>query len=343
MNRSKIEWCDHTWNPITGCRHNCPYCYAKKMTARFCGDVRLNMMAKSDYQKEDAADGTGKVYSLDKPMLNETGKILTYPFGFEPTYHRYRKKALDTLKMGNNIFVCAMADLFGAWVPDQWIREIILECVKRPIHNYLFLTKNPQRFTQFRVPTGLDNMWYGTSITGKGDTDKFNYLPAFCNTFVSLEPLQAAIETLNNVMFRQVRWIIIGAETGYQKDKIIPDPGWIEHIVAEADKNDIPVFMKDSLIPVIGERNIRREFPEQLQKSQISPKMMQKLYGVCSKCGTALKKSDMIALQARIRRGEPAKQFGFMCRRCFMDFCIGLGIDIPFEELQEGVNRENED
>lgn len=31
MNRSKIEWCDHTWNPITGCLHNCPYCYAKRM------------------------------------------------------------------------------------------------------------------------------------------------------------------------------------------------------------------------------------------------------------------------------------------------------------------------
>lgn len=46
MNKSKIEWCDHTWNPITGCRHNCEYCYARRMTARFAGDVRLNKMAK---------------------------------------------------------------------------------------------------------------------------------------------------------------------------------------------------------------------------------------------------------------------------------------------------------
>lgn len=35
VNKSKIEWCDHTWNPITGCRHNCSYCYARRMTARF--------------------------------------------------------------------------------------------------------------------------------------------------------------------------------------------------------------------------------------------------------------------------------------------------------------------
>ncbi len=78
---------------------------------------------------------------FDGPMLNETGKPLIYPFGFEPTYHRYRLDTLDKLKMGNNIFVGAMTDMFGAWVPDQWIKEVFAECVKRPIHNYLFLTK----------------------------------------------------------------------------------------------------------------------------------------------------------------------------------------------------------
>lgn len=35
MNKSGIEWCDHTWNPITGCRHGCSYCYADKMSLRF--------------------------------------------------------------------------------------------------------------------------------------------------------------------------------------------------------------------------------------------------------------------------------------------------------------------
>ena len=73
MNRSKIEWCDHTWNPITGCRHNCPYCYARRMTARFAGDVRLNLMAKKDYSLVPAADGGINLYILDEPMLNETG------------------------------------------------------------------------------------------------------------------------------------------------------------------------------------------------------------------------------------------------------------------------------
>lgn len=37
MNKSKIEWCDYTWNPVTGCLHNCPYCYARGIGLRFEG------------------------------------------------------------------------------------------------------------------------------------------------------------------------------------------------------------------------------------------------------------------------------------------------------------------
>lgn len=343
MNRSKIEWCDHTWNPITGCRHNCPYCYARKNIARFSGDARLNRMAKMDYCMESAADGSGEVYSLDGPMLNETGNPLIYPFGFEPTYHRYRLDTLDKLKMGKNIFVGAMADMFGAWVPDQWIEEVLSECVKRPIHNYLFLTKNPERYCKYGVPDA-DNMWYGTSITRENEMCLFNQLPAFCNTFVSIEPILEELKPKeHNVMFQQVKWIIIGAETGRQKDKVIPDTEWIRDIVAEADKSGVPVYMKDSLVSIVGEENMRREFPKQLQKSKLSPKMAKKLFDVCTKCGTRLKKSNMIALLARKKRGEQPRQFGFMCWDCFADFCKELCIDMPFRGEQGGAKVENED
>lgn len=29
MNKTGIEWTDFTWNPVTGCLHDCPYCYAR--------------------------------------------------------------------------------------------------------------------------------------------------------------------------------------------------------------------------------------------------------------------------------------------------------------------------
>jgi protein gp37 len=35
MNRTKIEWCDYSWNPVTGCLHGCWYCYARKLFTRF--------------------------------------------------------------------------------------------------------------------------------------------------------------------------------------------------------------------------------------------------------------------------------------------------------------------
>ena len=57
MNRSKIEYIDYTWNPITGCQHHCEYCYARKMAKRFAGNIRLNKMAKKDYSLVLSADG----------------------------------------------------------------------------------------------------------------------------------------------------------------------------------------------------------------------------------------------------------------------------------------------
>ena len=137
------------------------------------------------------------------------------------------------------------------------------------------------------------------------------------------------IVSKHNVMFRQVDWIIIGAETGRNKNKIVPELQWIKDIVVKADYNSVPVFMKDSLVPIVGEENMRREFPKQLQHSEISPKLKAKLFDGCASCKAHLRKSERITLLARSKRGEQPKQFGFMCRDCFKEFCKGLGLDIP--------------
>lgn len=41
--------------------------------------------------------------------------------------------------------------------------------------------------------------------------------------------------------------VIIGAETGKRKDKVVPEREWIEGIIEESDKAGIAVFMKESL------------------------------------------------------------------------------------------------
>ncbi len=330
MNKSKIEWCDYTWSPITGCRHNCKYCYARGMTTRFAGDVRLNKMAKSDYSLVSAADGDGKLYVLEKPMLNETGNALVYPFGFEPTFHRYRMDYPAKLKMGKNIFVGAMADMFGSWVPDNWIREVMAVCDGFPIHNYLFLTKNPLRYGKYGVPTGMENLWFGTTITMSTEVVRAHFLPEGCKKFVSIEPLLADIRPEENKwMFKQVDWVIIGAETGRNRQKTVPRQEWVRKIVQEADAAGIPVFMKDSLVPIVGDESVRRDFPDQLMRSEISPKMEKRLFSLCAQCNARMKKSDMITLLARSRRGEQPKQFGFICKGCFRGLCSSMGLDVP--------------
>lgn len=330
MNRSKIDWCDHTWNPITGCRHGCEYCYARKMIFRFSGDVRLNLMAQEDYTTQEAPDGSKEVYALEKPMLNSTGHGLVYPFGFEPTLHRYRMNALDKLKMGNNIFVGAMADMFGEWVPDEWISEVLNICVNNTMHNYLFLTKNPKRYTVFGVPTGMQNIWYGTSITKETEMNNFNSLPAGCKTFVSIEPI---LEDLNpehhNILFRKVDWVILGAETGYRRKKVTPSWEWIKRIVLVADAVGTPVFMKDSLRDIVDEKNMRREYPAELLRRKQSQKVKARLEGDCCQCGIHLRKNEMIALSARSKRGQQPKQFAYMCKECFVEFCNENGVEVP--------------
>lgn len=257
MNKTKIDWCDSTWNPVTGCLHGCEYCYARGIANRFAPYDLPHITEEGVFKH---------INDLESPIMTNCNdgknRIYAYPYGFEPTFHRYRLDEYQK-KNGRNIFVCSMSDLFGEWVPDSWIDGVMNACKVAPQHNYLFLTKNVERYIEYGVPMGK-NMWYGTSITKESDVHLFNSLPAFCNTFVSIEPILENLQVENgNIMFRQVDWFIIGAETGRRKDKIIPKKKWIEDIVNECRKNNKPIFMKSSIADIWGEPLIQ-EFPKQL-------------------------------------------------------------------------------
>lgn len=244
MKKTKIDWCDSTWNPVTGCLHECKYCYARSISERFSGKKVLKYGSRT---------------ILDKPVLIN-GKVSPYPYGFKPTFHRYHLN--DYIgKKGRNIFVCSMADLFGSWVPDSWIEEVFKACENAPQHNYLFLTKNPRRYvelinnTDFFVKT-KSNMWFGYSYTGKECTQWWK--PDY-NIFASVEPILEPIE------IPRCKWLIVGAETGRRKDKVVPERKWIEYIVNECRKANIPVFMKSSLADIWGKQLIQ-EFPKELRE-----------------------------------------------------------------------------
>ena len=143
MKETKIEWCDSTWNPVTGCFHGCEYCYARGIAKRFGGASRTDYEGDCDW----CAEAEGRIHDLHDPVEDpDRGKSKApYPFEFDPTFHRYRLKQPKVWHEPRVIFVCSMADLFGEWVPDEWIDEVFKVCEEAPQHTYLFLTKNPSR------------------------------------------------------------------------------------------------------------------------------------------------------------------------------------------------------
>lgn len=262
MNKTKIDWCDVSWNPVTGCRHGCEYCYARGIAHRFGG--RNNALTLRDCGVHTTKEGC---YEVEDPVPNtRNGKVVSapFPFGFEPTFHSYRLCQPENTKKPQTIFVCSMADLFGAWVPDEWIEAVFKACLKAPQHRYLFLTKNPGRYIDLWNSGALpreDNFWYGSTATN-GD------MPVFfsdkVNTFVSMEPLSGPFEDRGSAPDTPFAdWFIIGAETGNRKEKVVPKREWIDSIVKHAKKYGKPVFMKSSLIPIMGEGSMRQELPWQ--------------------------------------------------------------------------------
>lgn len=275
MKKTKIEWCDSTWNPVTGCYHDCEYCYARTMVNRFGAKPNPDFAEKivvleNPVFKEKKSDALPKINPKREP----------YPYGFIPTLHKYRLHDCEYKhQKGRNIFVCSMADLFGDWVPDEWIDEVMKACANAPKHNYLFLTKNPKRYFQYfegswqMIPSEFDfskvTLFTGTTVTDQDDYDKyFNAGDLVYCDFLSIEPIHEMIDLayFSYSVDPRIKWVIIGAETGNRKDKVVPEKEWIDEIVEQCDECGVPVFMKDSLVPIIGEENMRREFPKELKK-----------------------------------------------------------------------------
>lgn len=281
--RTKIDWCDASWNPVTGCLHGCEYCYARRIAERFGAREIYDPECQCQRHliERGMLTGTGKPLELDYPweQKNKDGSITNaaYPFGFEPTFHRYRLDEPKRWKKPRTIFVCSMADLFGYWVPDGWIAEVLKTCDAAPQHRYLFLTKAPSRYEKISsLMPSWEEMYLEKSrpvmMFGASATDDAMMAVAYKSNaeWVSVEPILEPIEPEwfisasgsngDYSTFRRWEWVVIGAETGNSKHKTVPKREWVEEIVKVCKEYGTPVFMKDSLRDLMRD-GFRQEFP----------------------------------------------------------------------------------
>ena len=289
LHKSRIDWCDYTWNPVTGCRHGCSYCYARRIADRFkpqaCERPAIEPV-------EYLPHGSG-LYCIDTPsqVVDQDGRRLRgtpYPKGFEPTFHEYTLDFPQRLEKPSKIFVSSMGDLFGEWVPDGWIERTFEAAEKAPQHTYLFLTKNPSRYLEMALAKRLperENFWYGTTIVAP--ENPFFFARGY-KTFLSIEPMlepfpRESESGMNPFYMTSIGWVIIGAMTGPGSKRQQPERQWVENVVNAAADARIPVFMKGSLRPIWGEALVQMYpagMPEWIPGHMPIPKCRSCLYRI---------------------------------------------------------------
>jgi ParB/RepB/Spo0J family partition protein len=226
---SSIEWARWSWNPVTGCLHNCPYCYARDIAQRFYA------------QGFDPSLIPG---ALKAPGRTQVPPVAKNNPGFQ------------------NVFVCSMADLFGKWVPNDWIEAVLGEVRDNPQWNFLFLTKFPQRMAEFEYPK---NAWLGTSVDLQARVKNAERAMAKVKAAVrwlSLEPLLDPIE-MDWALFQ---WIVIGgASASRETPDWQPPKRWLWDITFAAQAAGCAVYHKDNLVSRL------RDYPGAIEQERAKP------------------------------------------------------------------------
>jgi protein gp37 len=241
-----ISWAAWTWNPVTGCLHGCPYCYAREIAER----------------KDDST----RTY---------------FPVGFIPLFHRERLEAPGNTKLPDDIdanprngrvFVCSMADLYGQWVPDTWIEQIHDVCSRNRQWEYLLLTKFPERYNRVRSlpPTA----WVGTSVDEQKRVriaeNAFRNIGNVAVKWLSLEPLREELRFTDLSMFD---WVVIGAQTATQQPgdgrvpEFAPPFEWVARIVAQAREAGCKVWLKPNLLGDVHDQSPGMQLPQEVPET----------------------------------------------------------------------------
>ncbi len=253
MAKHKIGWCDITWNSVWGCLNHCEYCYARKI-AKFRYKRMIEIEFNHHWKKH--------------PSWAWTGDHLSGLKDFKPTFleAQFDKKFPQKAQ---KIFVGSMSEI-AHW-REEWIEKVIEKIKSYPQHIFQFLTKDPLVYLNYEFP---QNCWLGLTIirTPKyPEPDRWSFIEFKRNNlynlkFVCFEPLLENVDLSYYLDLTAISWVIVGAETGNRKDKIIPDKKWLLYIIKYCDLHKIPVFIKDNLLKYYPKFGYMKEFPKTINK-----------------------------------------------------------------------------
>jgi len=138
-----------------------------------------------------------------------------------------------------------MADLFGEWVPTEWINAVLEKVEENRQWNFLFLTKNPKRLLDFVFPK---NAWVGTSVDTqarvKTAEEVFSQLEASVK-FLSCEPL---LEPIAFDRMNVFNWLLIGSRSKNSRGSAFkPEWEWVESLLFQARVAGVKVYFKPNL------------------------------------------------------------------------------------------------
>ena len=210
MSKSKIEWTESTWNPLTGCNKvspGCKHCYAKRMAKR------LKAMGSPNYKN-----------------------------GFELSIHENVLKQPLFWRNPQTIFVNSMSDLFHEKVPYSFIKKVFKTMEEAHWHRFQILTKRSEQLLKFDKELNWPkNVWMGVSVENNDYQYRIEHLKktsAYIK-FISCEPL---IGSLTDMELSNIDWIIVGGESGPKSREIKQD--WVIDIRDQCVHQNVPFFFK---------------------------------------------------------------------------------------------------
>jgi protein gp37 len=208
--KTKIEWTEVTWNPVTGCSkisEGCKNCYAERMA------LRLKAMGQENYRN-----------------------------GFNLTCHKHMVDKPLSWSGRKTVFVNSMSDLFHQDVPSEFIRDVFKTMNSASQHIFQVLTKRPERIADVaKMLKWTENIWMGVTVENGKYINRIDSLRTVGaqTKFLSIEPM---IGPIDNLDLNSIDWVIVGGESGPGARPI--EKVWVEGVHQECKKQKVPFFFK---------------------------------------------------------------------------------------------------